>query len=69
MPTRTILHPGHEVDAVTYFHAIPKCVCKRTKNKKIISIQPICLTDSDYNYILEEIACQDKNYFEKDVEV
>ena len=28
--------------------------------KIYISRQPICLTDSDYDYILEEIGLQDK---------
>ena len=37
--------------------------------KKSISRQPICLTDSYDNYILEEIGCQDKIDFERDVEV
>ena len=29
VPTRTIIHPQLEVNAVTYFHAIPKSVCNR----------------------------------------
>ena len=37
--------------------------------KKAISRQPICLTDSDYEYILEEIDFQDKIEFEIDVGV
>ena len=37
--------------------------------KKHISIQPICLNDSDYDYVLEEIGCQDKTEFERYVEV
>ena len=37
--------------------------------KKSISRQPICLTDSDYDYILEEIGRQDKTEFERDVDV
>ena len=52
VPTHTILHPRIEVNSVTYFHAIPKIVCNRTQAKKIISRHPICLTDSDYDYIL-----------------
>ena len=44
-------------------------VCSRTQAKKSISRQPICLTDYDYNYILEEIGHQDKIEFERDVEV
>ena len=33
--TRTIIHSRLEVNAVTNFHAIPKCVCTRTQAKKI----------------------------------
>ena len=34
-----------------------------------ISRQPICLTDSDYDYILEEIGHRYKLEYERDVEV
>ena len=37
--------------------------------KKAISIQPICLTDADYDYILEEIGCREKNEFERELDV
>ena len=67
VPTLTILHPLLEVNAVTDFYAIPTSVCTRTQAKKSISGQPIRLTDSDYNYILEEIGCRDKFEFERDV--
>ena len=33
LTTCTILHPQLEVNAVTYFHAIPKSVCNRTQEK------------------------------------
>ena len=55
VPTRTILHPQLEDDAITDFHAIPTSICSRTKAKKSISRQPICLTDADYDYTLKEI--------------
>ena len=60
VPTRTIIHPQLEVNAVTYFHAIPTSVCTMTQAKKSISRQPICLTDSEYDYKLEEIGRRDK---------
>ena len=60
MPTRTILHPQLEFDSITEFHAIPTSVRSITQAKKAISRQPICLTDADYDYILEEIGRQDK---------
>ena len=36
-PTRTILHPQLEFNAVTDFHAIPTSVCTSTQAKNIIS--------------------------------
>ena len=55
MPTLTILHPQLEVNAITDFHVIPTSICSRTQAKKAISRQPICLSDYEYDYILEEI--------------
>ena len=69
VPTRTILHPQLEVDAITDFHAIPTSVCSITQAKMAISMQPICLTDADYDYILEEIGRRDKIEFEREVDV
>ena len=37
--------------------------------EKAIPRQLLCLTDSDYDYILEEIGCRDKIEFEIDVDV
>ena len=69
VPTRTILHPQLEVNAITDFHAIPTSVCSRTQAKKSISRQTIYFTDADYDYILEEIGRQDKIEFEIEVDV
>ena len=49
VPTRISLHLQLEVNAVTYFHAIPTSVCTRTQAKNSISRQPVCLTDSDFD--------------------
>ena len=68
MPTRIIIHPQLGVNAVTAFQTIPTSVCTSTKAKKSISRQPLCLTDSNYDYILEEIGRRDKIEFEIDVE-
>ena len=51
VPTRTILLPQLEVNTVTDFHAIPKSICNSKQAKKAISRQPVCLIDSDYDYI------------------
>ena len=69
VPTRTILHPRLEVNAIIDIRDILKSVCNRTQAKKYISRHPICLTDYDYNQILEEICCLYKIEFERDVEV
>ena len=37
--------------------------------KKAISRQPICLTDADYDYILEKIGRRDKIEFEREIDV
>ena len=68
VPTHTILHPRLEVIAVTDFHAIPKSLCTRTQAKKSTPRQSICLNDSDYDYILEEIGRREKIEFERYVE-
>ena len=69
MPTRTILHPNLEVNAITDYHAIPASMCSRTKAKKAISRQPICLSDYEYDYILEEIDQRDKIEYEREIDV
>ena len=69
VPTSTILHPQLEGDAITYFHAIPTSICSRTQEKKAISRQPICLSDFDYDYILEEIDQGEKFDFEREIDV
>ena len=68
MPTRTILHPQLEGDAITDFHAIPTSICSRTQAKKAISRQPICLSDFSYDSILEEIDQQEKIDFEREID-
>ena len=60
MTTFTILHPQPEVNAIAYYHAISKSVCTRTQANKFLSRQPVCLTDSDNDYILEEIGRREK---------
>ena len=69
VPTRTILHPQLKLNAVIYFHEIPTIICTSTQAKKSISRQPVCLTYSEYDYILEEIGRRDKIEFEIEVEV
>ena len=47
----------------------PKVYVTEHKQKKAISRHPICLNDSDYYYILEEISRRHKIEFERDLEV
>ena len=47
VPTRTLLHPQLEVNAITDFHAIPTSLCSRTQANKAISRQSLCLTDAE----------------------
>ena len=68
LPTCTILHPQIAVNSVTDFHTIPKSIFTSTQTNKPISRQPVCLTESYYDYILEEIGRQEKIEFERYVE-
>ena len=52
-----------------YIHDTPKSFCNRTQSKNAISRHPICLTDSDCDYILEAIYRRDKFDFEIYVDV
>ena len=65
VPTCKILHPQLEVNSIADFHDISKIVCNRTQVKKSISRHPICLTDSDYDEISEEIGRRDKIEFKQ----
>ena len=49
--------------------ASPSSIFSRTQAKKAISRQPICLSDADYDYILEEIDQRDKIEFEREIDV
>ena len=55
VPTHTILHPLLDVITIRYVQDIPKNVCNRIQEKKAIKRHPICMTDADYDYILNEI--------------
>ena len=50
VPTRTIIHPFLDV-----VQDIPKTVCKMIQAKEAVRRHPICMTDADYDYILDEI--------------
>ena len=54
-PNKLFLHKYLDVVAVKYVQDIQIHVCKRNQSKKALKIHPICLTESDHNYILEEI--------------
>ena len=47
----------------------PQVYVLERRQKKSISRQPMCLTDADYDYILEKIGRRDKIEFERKVDV
>ena len=51
--TCNIIHLLLDVIEIIDIHEIPKSLCNITQAKKPISIHPICLTDSEYDYILK----------------
>ena len=60
VPTHTILHTRLEVNYIINFHDITKSLYNRTQANKSVSINPICLTDYDYDYILEAFLVGEK---------
>ena len=60
VPTRTILHTHLDVIIIRYVQDIPKNFCNRIQLKKAIQRHPICMTDVDYDYILDEIGRHEK---------
>ena len=61
MPKCTIINPQLDIISIKYIHDMLKSICNRTQAKKPISRHPICMTDSDYDYILEEIYRREKS--------
>ena len=54
-PTRTIMHSFLDVLALKDVLDFPKNICNRKHEKQDLRKHPICLTDPDHDYILEEI--------------
>ena len=50
--TIIIIHPRLDFVIIRYVQDIPKNVCNRIKEKISIQRHPICMTDADYDYIL-----------------
>ena len=67
VPTLTIIHPCLDVITIIYVQDIPKNLCNRIQSNKSIQIHPIIMTDTDYDYILDEIECREKNEIEINV--
>ena len=65
IPTHIILHPQIDVITIKYVQYIPKNVCNRIQAKKSIQRHFISMTDSDYDYILDEIECHKKLSFNR----
>ena len=58
--TQTTVDPCLDVVAVKYVHYITKSICNKNHGKQALIKHPICLTDSDHDYIFEEIEHRDK---------
>ena len=67
--TRTIIHSRLNVFGIKNVQDIPKNVCSIIQAKKAIQRYPICMTDADYDYILDKTEVREKNDFERTVSV
>ena len=54
------MHPCLDVAEVKDVHDTPKIICNINNTKQVLLKHPICLTDSDHYFILEEIELRDK---------
>ena len=50
-------------------HDITRSVCNRNKAKQSFQKHPICLNESDINYILKVIEYRDKTDYERNLNV
>ena len=60
-------YPCLDTVAVKDVHNITRSICNINQAKQYLQRHPICLTDSDYDYILEEIDHRDKIEYEKNI--
>ena len=67
VPTRTILHPRLDVITIRYVQYIHKNVCYMIQATKSIQRHPLCMTNADYDYILDEIERRKEIEFERNV--
>ena len=58
-PTHTFMNPCLDVMTVTEVKQKPKNLCKKNQPHKAIQRRTICLTESDHDYILDEIKRRD----------
>ena len=54
---------------VTEVKQIPYSVCNRNQQQKDLQRHPICITESDHEFILNEIKCRYTIEYERDMSV
>ena len=60
VPTCTILHPHLDVITIRYVQEIPRKFCNTVQEKNPYKELHICMTDANYDSILDEIVCCEK---------
>ena len=69
VPTHTIAHPCFDVIIVKYIHDIPRSDYNRNQLIQALQRYTICLTDSDHDYIIDEIGRREKMEHKKYISV
>ena len=64
-----IVHPYLHVIIVKYVHAILRSFCKRNQSKQDLQRHLTRPTESDHNYILDEIGRRDKIEYKRNISV
>ena len=69
VPTHIIVHTCPDVFVAKYFHDITRSAFNINQTRKDLQRHLICLTDSDNDYILDEIGGRDKIEYKINVSV
>ena len=65
--TQSNVYPCVSIIFLKDVNVIIRSACNRNQENQALKIHPICLTDSDYNYIPDEIGSRDKIDYERKI--
>ena len=67
--TRTVVHPFLDIFVVKYVQDILRSFCNKNQAHQVLQRYYVCITDSDHDYILDEILRQDQIEYERKIKI